>query len=102
MSRIQRHLKNREGKKEIARAVKRRLTFLIAFLIGILLLMMFRAGAAFWPAWMVAVAYRTQIEGIVALAVILLILLSPIIAEVSSSPRGLSGPGKNPEGPRLD
>ncbi len=100
MSRIQRHLKNREGKNKIARAVKRRLTFLIAFLIGILFLLMFRVGAAFWPTWMVA--YRTQIEGIIALAVILLILLSPIIAEVSSSPRGLSGPGKNPEGPRLD
>ncbi len=100
MSRIQRHLKNREGKKEIARAVKRRLTFLIAFLIAILLLLLFRVGAASWPAWMDI--HQTQIEGIIALAVILLILLSPIIAEVSSSPRGLSGPGKNPEGPRLD
>ncbi len=100
MSGIRRHLKNREGRKQIARAVKRRLTFLIAFLIALLLLLMFRVGAAVWPAWMVA--YRTQIAGILALAVILLILLSPIIAEVSSSPRGLSGPGKNPEGPRLD
>jgi len=80
--------------------VKRRLALLIGFLIAILLVLMLRLGEVWWPVWMIA--HRTQTEGIVALAVILLILFSPILVEANSNPRVLSGPGKNPEGPRLD
>ncbi len=100
MSRTRKHPKDHQARKEIARTTKRRLTFGIAGLAAILLALMFRVGATAWPAWLVA--YRTQIEGIIALAVILLIVLFPLITEVSSNPRNLSGPGKNPEGPRLD
>jgi hypothetical protein len=80
--------------------MKRRLAVLIGFLIAILLGLLFRVGEVWWPVWMIA--YRTQTAGIFALAVILLILLSPILVEANSNPRVLSGPGKNPEGPRLD
>ncbi len=100
MSKTQKHPKDHQARKEIARATKRKLTFVIALLAAIFLALMFNIGAAAWPAWLVA--SRTQIEGIIALAVILLIVLSPLIAEVGSNPRNLSGPGKNPEGPRLD
>jgi hypothetical protein len=80
--------------------VKQRLAVLIGFLIVILLVLLLRLGEGWWPAWLIA--YRTQTEAAVALAVILLILLSPVLVEASSNPRVLSGPGKNPEGPRLD
>jgi len=100
MSRKQRGPKDSESRKQIARTVKRRLAFLIGSLIAILLVLLFWVGEAWWPVWMIA--HRTQTEGIFALAVLLLILLSPILVEASSHPRVLSGPGKNPEGPRLD
>jgi hypothetical protein len=100
MSKKQRDPKDSESRKQIARTVKRRLALLIGFLIGILLILMLRVGEVWWPVWMIA--HRTQTEGIVVLAVLVLILLSPILVEANSNPRVLSGPGKNPEGPRLD
>jgi hypothetical protein len=100
MSNKQRHLKDADVRKQIARAVKRRLALLIGFLIVVLLALLFRAGEAWWPVWLME--HRTQTEGIVILAVSLLVLASPILVEASSNPRVLSGPGKNPEGPRLD
>ncbi len=96
----QKHPKDHEERKRIAQAVKRRLTLLIVFLLAILFVLMFAIGASSWPLWLSA--HRTQIEGLIALIIVLLIVLSPIIAEVSSNARTLSGPGKNPEGPRLD
>ncbi|HLO33108.1 MAG TPA: hypothetical protein VK249_28435 [Anaerolineales bacterium] len=100
MPRIQKQVKDHEARKQIAQTVKRRLSVLIAFLIATLLALMFKVGEAVWPAWMIE--HLTQIKGIILLAVIFLILLSPVIIETSSNPRALSGPGKNPEGPRLD
>jgi hypothetical protein len=100
MSKKQRGLKDSETRKQIARIVKRRLAVLIGFLIAILIVLMFRVGELWWPGWLVT--HRTQTEGILALAVIILILLSPLLIEANSNPRVLSGPGKNPEGPRLD
>ncbi len=100
MSKKQRHPKDAERRKQIARTVKRRLALLIASLIAILLALLLKVGEGWWPRWMIW--HRVQIEGIIALAVILLILLSPLIVETSSNPRTLSGPGKNPEGPRLE
>lgn len=70
------------------------------FLIAILLVLLFQVGEVWWPIWMIG--HRTQIEGIFVLAIVLLMLVSPVIVEANSNPRVLSGPGKNPEGPRLD
>ena len=100
MSKKQRDPTDSETRKQIARTVKRRLALLIGFLIAILLGLLFRVGEVWWPAWIIA--HRTQTEGIFVLAVILLLLLSPILVEANSNPRVLSGPGKNPEGPRLE
>jgi hypothetical protein len=61
---------------------------------------MFQAGEIWWPAWLVE--YRRQIIGIIVLAIICVIIASPIIIEADTNPRALSGPGKNPKGPRLE
>jgi hypothetical protein len=100
MPSIERQPKDRESRKKIARVVKQRLAILIAFLIAILLALMLRVGASLWPVWMIA--RRTQIQAIIILAIIILLLVSPLIVEASRNPRSLSGPGKNPEGPRLE
>jgi hypothetical protein len=100
MSKKQRSPKDSESRKQIAQTVKRRLVLLIGVLTVILLVLLLAVGEDWWPIWLIA--HRTQTAGIVALVVILFILLSPILVEASSNPRALSGPGKNPEGPRLD
>lgn len=100
MAEKQKGPKDSEGRKQIARTMKRRLAILVGFLITILLVLMLGVGEVWWPVWLIA--HRTQIEGSLVLIVILLILLSPILIEANSNPRVLSGPGKNPEGPRLD
>lgn len=99
MSKKQRHSKDAETRKQIERTVRRTLALLIAFLVMILLVLLFRLGEGWWPGWMIE--YQVRIEGILALVISVLILASPLIVEVSSKPRALSGPGKNPEGPRL-
>ena len=100
MSKIRRGRKDQESRKQIARAVKQRLAVLITFLIATLLALILRAGEALWPVWLVA--HRTQVEAIILLAIIVVLLVSPLIIEANSNPRALSGPGKNPEGPRLE
>jgi hypothetical protein len=95
-----RRLKKHESGKQTARTVKRRLTLLSAILITILLVLLFGVGEAQWLGWVSS--HRTQIVGSLSLAIILLILLSPIMMEASSNPRVLSGSGKNPRGPRLE
>lgn len=100
MSKIRKsHTKREEIIKQIAQTTKQRLILLIAFLIVIILALVFRAGEALWFVWMIK--YRTQIIGFFLFIVTLLTLLSPVIIEVNSNPRALSGPGKNPKGPNL-
>jgi anaerobic C4-dicarboxylate transporter len=89
-----------QSQKQIARAVKQRVVSLIAFLTAILLILILGIGESRWPAWVTG--HRTQAEGIIVLAAIVLILLSPIMMEAASNTRTLSGPGKNPKGPRLE
>ena len=95
MLRMRKHHKSRMDRKQIARTTKRNLTLLITFLAEISLVLIFRVGESFWPMWMIE--YRTRILGIILLAEVCTILLSPLIIEVNSNPRPLSGPGKNPQ-----
>jgi len=74
--------------------MKHRLSLLIAFLIVLLLALMFRAGDVWWPIWVVE--HQKQAMGIIGLAIVCLVLLAPVIIEADSNPRGLDGPGKNP------
>ena len=94
MSKMPDHLEEREGKKQIIRITKKKLVLSIMFLVSTSLVLGLRVGEVLWPLWIVD--HRTQIIGVVLLAVFLLTLLSPIIVEVNSNPRTLSGPGKNP------
>jgi hypothetical protein len=67
--------------------------------IGILLValagLIFKFLGSFWPAWLIE--NRSLFIGILAFLTIFLGLMSPLISEVTSHPRSLSGPGKNPE-----
>lgn len=74
--------------------MKHRLSLLIALLIALLLAVTFRAGDVWWPIWMVE--HQKQIAGVIVLAILCLILLSPVIIEADSNPQPLDGPGKNP------
>jgi len=96
MSKMSRNIGEREDIKQIAQTTKQRLVLLIMLLLTIILVLIFRIGEVLWPAWMIE--YRTQITGILLLAETVLILLSPIIIEVNSNPRPLSGPGDRPSG----
>lgn len=92
---MQRRHKKSEYIKRVAEAMKWRLSILTACLIAVTLVLMFGAGEALWPIWMIE--YRARIIGIMLLIVVLLISFSPIIVESTSNTRHLSGPGKNPE-----
>ena len=100
MSKLRKRLEKHDNPKQIARAVTNRLTALIGFLIFILLTFIFRIGQSWWPSWLLE--YRMQIIGLIGLVELFLIFLSPVIVEATSNTRTLSGPGKNPKGPRLE
>ena len=95
MPRMRRRLEKREDRKQIARITKRNLSLVITFLAALSLMLVLRVGEVLWPMWMVD--HQTQIMGIILLALFFLTLLSPIIIEVNSNPRTLSGLGKNPK-----
>lgn len=100
MSKILRRFKKLDDRKQIAQTVKQRLALFIASLIAIIFILLFWVGKVLWPVWLTE--YRSSIIGFILFIVIFLILLSPIIIEATSNPRALSGPGKNPKGPRLE
>lgn len=83
-----------KDKNQTAQILKQRLIFLISFLSVTIIVLLFRVGDIWWPAWMVD--YRSQIIGILMLVLILVILLSPLILESYRRPRVFPGPGKNP------
>jgi len=83
-----------KGQHQTIQALKRRLILLISILSAMVLVLLFRVGQVLWPAWMVE--RRLQIFGIVALALVFLLLLSPLIIESYKRPRDFPGPGKNP------
>lgn len=87
-----------DGRRQVKRIAGRTrlyLVLVIVFLAAIALGLAFKLGQAVWPAWMIA--YRTQLIGVVLLFLLATIVASPIIVEVNSNPRHLSGPGHNPE-----
>jgi polyferredoxin len=100
MSKLRKRLKKHDSPKQIAETVTNRLVIVIGFLVVILLVLIFRIGEIWWSSWMIA--HRMQIVGFIAFIAIFLIFLSPIMVEASSHTRTLSGPGKNPKGPRLE
>ena len=100
MSKKRRRFKESDIRNQIARTMKQRLVLVIAILSIILLVLIFRVGEVLWLGWMIA--YRKQIIGLLLFITLFLFFLSPIIIEANSNSRALSGPGKNPEGPRLD
>ena len=100
MSKIRRRFKELESRNQIARTMKQRLVLVIVILLVILLVLIFRVGDVLWLGWMIA--YRKQIIGLILFITLFLFFLSPIIIEANTNPRTLSGPGKNPKGPRLE
>ena len=94
MSKMHRH-PHRDDIKRNRRRTKQYLVLFVISLTAIVLALAFRVGQVAWPAWLIE--YRTQIIGIVLLAILVTICLSPVIVEANSNPRHLSGPGKNPE-----
>ena len=92
MSKRQR--KQKKGKNQTAQTIKQRLIFLISTLSVSIIILLFRAGEKLWPVWMVD--YRSRILGILLLAFVFVIVLSPLIVESYRRPRIFPGPGKNP------
>jgi hypothetical protein len=94
MSRRKHHKKPKE-RNQIARTTRSWLILLISFLSAIALLFIFKVGVGQWAHWMVE--YRSAIIGIILFIVVVLIASSPVIIEVNSNSRPLSGPGHNPK-----
>jgi hypothetical protein len=76
-------------KKQIARRTKRVLFVVSTLLMAVCLFLFFKLGIAAWPVW--TITHRTQIIGILLLAITGLVLLSPVIIEATSNSRALSG-----------
>jgi hypothetical protein len=76
-------------KKQIAQRTKRVLFLLSTFLIAICLVLLLKIGVSVWPAWLMA--HRTQVIGILLLGIIITIVSLPVIIEVNTNPRPLSG-----------
>ena len=76
-------------KKQIAQKTKRFLFLLSTFLIAICFVLLFKLGVSLWPLWIIT--HRTQIIGFLILGVAVIILVSPLIIEVASNARQLSG-----------
>ena len=95
----QRYFRNQDGRRQIARVMQRRLIGLVSFLAVILVALVFKVGESWWPLWMTD--RRAQFIGLVLLVILCVTALSPILVEADTNPRPLSGPGKNPKGPRL-
>ncbi len=84
----------KHNKKAIARITKRNLIWMVAFLSAIASLLIFKVGETSWPLFLVE--YRGVLLSFLILAILAIIAISPLIVEVNSNPRPLSGPGKNP------
>jgi hypothetical protein len=81
-------------KLRIVRTTKRRLIWLIAFLSALVLPLAYKWGEANWPLFLIE--SRGVLLSFLILAILAIIAISPLIIEVNSNSRPLSGPGKNP------
>jgi hypothetical protein len=86
--------KQKKDKSLTAQTLKKRLVVLISLLSVSIAVLMFRVGENLWPVWIVDA--RSRIIGILILALVLAVLLSPLILESQRRPREFPGPGKNP------
>ncbi len=95
MSGRQRRLHEPRHARRVALNSRARLLTAITILGSILLGLMLNLGAARWPKWL------TENQGVIigAVGLILWVVIAayPIVHEVNTHPRPLSGPGKNPE-----
>jgi hypothetical protein len=85
-----------EMRNHIANKTKRSIVFLVSSLIAPCTILIFKIGESFYPPWIIA--HRTQIIGILLLSIVVITNISPLIVEVNSNPRPLSGPGDRPSG----
>jgi hypothetical protein len=76
-------------KKHRAQNARRGVFLLSTLLITICLVLVFRIGESGWPVWMLT--HRMQIVALLVLSIIMTILSSPLVIEVNSNPRPLSG-----------
>ena len=94
MPRTRRHLRNLKKREQIARTTRLWLIVLISFFAIIALVFIFKVGGEQWTPGMVKM--RTSIIGIALFITVILSVATPVIVEVNSNTRPLSGPGKNP------
>ncbi len=95
MSRKRARSHDKPVRRRALQGLKRTLAAILAILLLLLALLIFKAGVTVWPDWLVH--YRSVFIGVLGLAVIFLGLMTPVILEFMKDPRPLSGPGKNPE-----
>ena len=100
MSKTGRRPKDRQDRKQLTKSLKKRLVWVISILSVILLVLLLKVGGNYWPAWLID--SRKLLITVLSFITIFVILLSPIIIEATINSRMLSGPGKNPEGPRVE
>jgi hypothetical protein len=80
--------------QKIVRATKRKLIGLIAFLSALALPLAFKWGETSWPLFLIE--YRGVFLSFLMFALLATIAISPLIIEVNSNSRPLSGPGHDP------
>ena len=80
---------------EIARKTKQGIVLLLLFLSIPCAFLIFKIGESFYSAWLIE--NRAQSIGILLFAITIVSVSLPLIIEVNSNPRPLSGPGKNPK-----
>ena len=84
-----------EMRNEIARKTSGRIALFLSLLIIPCVILIFNIGNSFYSSWLIT--HRTQFIGVLLFAIIIVAISSPLIVEVNSNPRPLSGPGKNPK-----
>jgi hypothetical protein len=84
-----------EMRNEIAQKTSKGIILFLSLLIIPCIILIFNIGNSFYSSWLIT--YRTQIIGVLLFAILLVVISSPLIVEVNSNSRPLSGPGKNPE-----
>lgn len=84
-----------EMRNKIAQKTSRGIILLLSLLIIPCVILIFKIGDSFYSPWLIT--HQTQIIGVLLFAITIVSISSPLIVEVNSNPRPLSGPGKNPK-----